>query len=94
MNFHLTEDDCGNAVNTSWHFQVVHAVSQKGIHLFSQFDCVSEEIILKLLNNTSEVLISRDEIMSRWTPESDLSQLMTPPDHSWKKYNVLGNIAS
>lgn len=94
MNFHLTEDDCGNAVNTSWHFQVVHAVGQKGIHLFSQFDCVSEEIIVKLLNNTSEVLISRDEIMSRWTPESDLSQLMTPPDHSWKKYNVLGQIVN
>ncbi|XP_014286786.3 uncharacterized protein [Halyomorpha halys] len=94
MNFHLTEDDCGSTVNTSWHFQIVHGVGQKGIHLFSQFDCVSEETILKLLNNSSEVLISRDEVMSRWTPESDLTQLMTPPDHSWKKFNVLGQIVN
>lgn len=93
-NFHLTDDNCNCTVNPSWHYQLVFSTSSMGIHITTHDDLIKEKTLKKLLTNPSDVLIHRDAVMAHWNPHSDLVPLLHSSDHSWKQYNVLGQVVN
>lgn len=82
----------------SWHHQMMYGVSYNTlrpnecaqIHLTNPLSLSSLETIQPQLFSPSVLKIKRVDVLSRWTPQTDLMSLATHPDLRWHKLNVLG----
>ncbi|XP_034235856.1 uncharacterized protein LOC117642120 isoform X2 [Thrips palmi] len=84
----------GATIPDSWHHQMVFGVSHRGIYLTNPLECVREEVLHPQLCSPSELLVRRQDIVSRWAPNTDLCRLATSSDIRWKQMNVLGQVVN
>lgn len=84
----------GATIPDSWHHQMIFGVSHRGIYLTNPLECVSEENLHPQLCSPSELLVRRQDIVSRWVPETDLYRLAMSSDIRWKQMNVLGQVVN
>lgn len=80
----------GATIPDSWHHQMIFGVSHRGIYLTNPLECVSEDALHPQLCSPSELLIRRQDLVSRWSPDTDLFGLTNTSDIRWKQMNVLG----
>lgn len=76
--------------NETRHHQMIFGVSSKGIYLTNPLECLQDEELWSRLISPSILNIKRQEIVSRWSPETNLKPLMFQSDDRWKTMNVLG----
>lgn len=84
----------GATIPDSWHHQMIFGVSHRGIYLTNPLECVSEDVLHPQLCSPSELLVRRQDIVSRWAPNTDLCRLATSSDIRWKQMNVLGQVVN
>lgn len=77
-----------------WHHQMVYGVGSRGVFLTNPLSCRSEGTLLPQLSSPSILLIRRSDIISRWSPDTDLRPLTRHQDPLWKKLNVLGQVVN
>lgn len=77
-----------------WHHQMVYGVGSRGVFLTNPLSCRSEATLLPQLSSPSILLIRRSDIISRWSPDTDLRPLTRHQDPLWKKLNVLGQVVN
>lgn len=82
----------GMEVPDMWHHQMVYGVSARGIHLTNPLEVQTEVLLWPQLASPSVLKIRREDILSRWTPDTSLHSLAHPSLPLWRKLNVLGNI--
>ncbi|KAL5235099.1 hypothetical protein ACI65C_002509 [Semiaphis heraclei] len=88
-------------VPDSWHHQMVYGVSYNPlcpefaqIYLTNPLSISCMESLLPQLISPSSLMIKRDDILARWTPQTDLMSLATHPSQSWHRFNVLGQVVN
>ncbi|KAL1129672.1 hypothetical protein AAG570_012617 [Ranatra chinensis] len=86
-------EECRRNLN-GWQHRMVCGVDSRVIFLTDPVANVSEDILLEQLSRPSVLRISRDEIVSRWSPDTDLRCLASHPDKRWHSYNVLGQVVN
>jgi len=84
-------------VPDSWHHQMMYGVSYNPlrpecahVYLTNPLGRLPLEAIRPQLLSPSTLMIRRDDILSRWTPQTDLMSLVTHPSLQWHELNVLG----
>lgn len=83
------------SVPDPWHHQMIHGVSCEGVYLTNSLKLVSEECLMHQLTSDSILLIPRFDVISRYTEETNLSQLMSPKNsNKWRTMNVLGQVVN
>lgn len=70
--------------------QMIFGVTSKGIYMTNPLECVKEDDLWSRLTNPSVLVIKKQEIISRWSPDTNLKPLMYQTDDRWKAMNVLG----
>lgn len=90
-------DASPSLVPDSWHHQMVYGVSYNPlrpecaqIYLTNPLSISSLESLVPQLISPSSLMIKRADILSRWTPQTDLMSLATHPSRQWHRFNVLG----
>jgi hypothetical protein len=48
------------------------------------------DVLKPQLISPSTLMIKRADVLSRWTPQTDLMSLATHSDRHWHRFNVLG----
>jgi len=76
----------------SWHHQMIFGISEAGVFLCNPIECVTYDELLPQLCSPSELLITREDIVGRKKPRTDLRLLVRHPDPRWNEMNVLGEI--
>lgn len=81
----------------SWHHQMIYGVEYNPlypefaqIYLTNPLSQLSMEALRPQLIAPSTLMIKRADVLSRWTPQTDLMPLARHPSQHWHKYNVLG----
>ncbi|XP_075215639.1 uncharacterized protein LOC142321443 [Lycorma delicatula] len=77
-----------------WHHQMVFGVGPRGIYLTNPLECIPEKALMVQLCSPPTLKIRRADILSRWTPSTDLRPLIKHPDVRWKRINVLGQVVN
>lgn len=91
MNIQRNSSSDNIIINDTRHHQMIFGVNSKGIYLTNPLECVQEEELWNRITSPSVLYIRRQEIISRWSPETDLKPLMCQSDSRWKTMNVLGS---
>ncbi|XP_064641142.1 uncharacterized protein LOC135495996 [Lineus longissimus] len=78
----------------AWHHQMVYGVGPKGVYLTNPLEIVPVSIIEQQLCSESVLLVRRSDVLTRWTDDCDLSQLISVEDPRWREMNVLGQAVS
>lgn len=78
----------------AWHHQMVFGVGPRGLYLTNPLECVSEAVLWPQLCSPSVLKVRSADIITRWTPSTDLHHLIQHPDPRWKKLNVLGQVVN
>lgn len=85
-------------VPDSWQHQMIYGVAYNPlqpecaqIYLTNPCSRSTMEGLKPLLISPSTLSISRADILSRWTPQTDLTPLAIHPNRHWHSFNVLGN---
>ncbi|XP_060850420.1 uncharacterized protein LOC132929240 [Rhopalosiphum padi] len=88
-------------VPDSWHHQMVYGVSYNPlypdfaqIYLTNPLSISYMESLIPQLFSPSSLMIKRADILSRWTPQTDLMSLATHPSRHWHRFNVLGQVVN
>ncbi|CAI6361899.1 unnamed protein product [Macrosiphum euphorbiae] len=94
-------DASPSLVPDSWHHQMVYGVSYNPlrpecaqIYLTNPLSISSLESLVPQLISPSSLMIKRADILSRWTPQTDLMSLATHPSRQWHRFNVLGQVVN
>lgn len=81
----------------SWHHQMMYGVAYNPlrpeyaqIYLTNPLSQSSMEVLRPQLISPSTLMIKRTDVLSRWTPQTDLMPLATHPSRHWHRFNVLG----
>ncbi|XP_054277800.1 uncharacterized protein LOC128996469 [Macrosteles quadrilineatus] len=77
-----------------WHHQMVYGVSPKGIHLTNPLEVQIESRLWPQLSSPSVLLVRREDVISRWNPDSNLLPLADPSRPDWRRLNVLGQVVN
>lgn len=75
----------------SWQHRTVYGVSVRGVHLTNPLETVPETTLKPQLASPPTLLVRRADVLSRYTPATDLHQLIDPTLPDWRRLNVLGN---
>uniref|UniRef100_A0A1B6MG20 Uncharacterized protein n=1 Tax=Graphocephala atropunctata TaxID=36148 RepID=A0A1B6MG20_9HEMI len=84
----------GEQVPDAWHHQMVHGVSARGVHLTNPLEVQTEARLWPQLASPSELRVRRDDVVSRWTPDTLLHPLIHPSLPLWRRLNVLGQVVN
>lgn len=83
----------------SWHHQMMYGIQYNPSHpecaqiyLTNPLGQSSMEALQPQLISPSTLMIRRTDVLSRWTPHTDLMPLATHPNRHWHRFNVLGTI--
>ncbi|XP_001948631.1 uncharacterized protein LOC100159755 isoform X2 [Acyrthosiphon pisum] len=94
-------DASPSLVPDSWHHQMVYGISYNPlrpefaqIYLTNPLSISSLESLVPQLISPSSLMIKRADILSRWTPQTDLMSLATHPSRQWHRFNVLGQVVN
>ncbi|XP_041984466.1 uncharacterized protein LOC121737017 isoform X2 [Aricia agestis] len=85
---------CEGEIPDAWHHQMVWGVSPRGIYLSNPVECVSETALWPRLAAPSTLLVRTRDVLSRFTPGTDLTPLAAVPDRRFHTYNVLGQVVN
>lgn len=84
------QEGCDGEIPDAWHHQMVFGVSPHGIYLCNPIECVPEETLWPRLASPSTLLVRSRDVISRFTPLTDLTPLTVVPDLRYHTFNVLG----
>lgn len=84
----------GQVIADAWHHQMIWGVAGRGVYLSNPLEVVSDQLLAPQLASPSELLIRRADVVSRWSPDTDLGELATMSDEEWETYNVLGQVVN
>lgn len=83
----------------SWHHQMMYGLAYNPlrsdcaqIYLTNPLEQSSLDILRPQLMSQPTLMIRRADVLSRWTPQTDLMSLATHPNQHWHRLNVLGII--
>ncbi|KAF6737182.1 hypothetical protein FQA47_022157 [Oryzias melastigma] len=83
----------GEEVPDAWHHQLIFGVAPNAVFMTNPLDVVSEEELHQRICSDSVLLIRRDDVLQRLTPDCSLSSLS---DHSsdprWRLLDVEGQV--
>ncbi|KAM9327670.1 uncharacterized protein KZ484_019140 [Pholidichthys leucotaenia] len=83
----------GEEVPDAWHHQLIFAVTPYCVFMTNPLDFVSEREMHQRLCSESVLLIRREDVLQRWTPDCDLSSLSdNHSDPRWKILDVEGQV--
>ncbi|XP_029374268.1 uncharacterized protein LOC115053581 [Echeneis naucrates] len=92
MNMQLAVPE-GEEVPDAWHHQLIFGVAPHAVFMTNPLDVVSEEEAHKRLCSPSVLLIRREDVLQRLTPDCGLSGLSeSQSDPRWKALNVEGQV--
>ncbi|XP_060876833.1 uncharacterized protein LOC132949778 [Metopolophium dirhodum] len=101
LNLQRVDASSPSLVPDSWHHQMVYGVSYNPlrpefaqIYLTNPLSISSLESLVPQLISPSSLMIKRADILSRWTPQTDLMSLATHPCRLWHRFNVLGQVVN
>lgn len=79
----------GEEIPDAWHHQLIFGVAPGAVFMTNPLDVVSEEEVHKRLCSESVLLVRREDVLKRLTPDAHLSQISDQhPDLRWKTLNV------
>ncbi|XP_050524931.1 uncharacterized protein LOC126896308 [Daktulosphaira vitifoliae] len=89
-------------VPDSWHHQMVYGVTYSPlcpnecaqIYMTNPLTISTMESLRPQLFSPSVLMIKRADVLSRWTPLTDLMPLANHPNRSWQISNVLGQVVN
>jgi len=84
----------GQVIADAWHHQMIWGVAGRGVYLSNPLEVVSDQLLTPQLSSPSELLIRRADVVSRWSPDTDLGDFTTISDERWATYNVLGQVVN
>lgn len=87
-----------SVVPDSWHHQMMYGISYNSlrpnecaqIYLTNPLTATTLEALQPQLFSPSILMIKRADVLSRWTPQTDLMSLATHSNRFWHRFNVLG----
>ncbi|XP_034533844.1 uncharacterized protein LOC117808293 [Notolabrus celidotus] len=79
----------GEEVPDAWHHQLIFGVAPNSVFMTNPLDVVSERELHQRLCSESVLLIRREDVLQRLTPECSLSSLSDP---LWKALDVEGQV--
>lgn len=83
----------GEEIPDAWHHQLIFGVMQNTVFMTNPLDVVSESEILERLCSDSVLLIRREDVLQRFTPDCPLSALsQNQPDPRWISLDVEGQV--
>lgn len=85
---------CEGDIPDAWHHQMVFGVSEQGVYLCNPVECVRESTLWPRLTSPSVLLVRTRDVLTRFTPHTDLTSLMMVPDRRFQTFNVLGQVAN
>ena len=97
LNLQRAVTSPGAQIADAWHHQMIWGVSGRNVYLTNHLEVLPEQSLTPQLDSPSELLIRREDVISRWSEGTDLSPLVTDPgcfDQRWSDANVLGQIVN
>ncbi|XP_022065271.1 uncharacterized protein LOC110961820 [Acanthochromis polyacanthus] len=92
MNMQLAVPD-GEEVPDAWHHQLIFGVAPKAVFMTNPLDVVSEAEVHQRVCSESVLLIRREDVMQRLTPDCCLTDLSkSQSDPRWKALDVEGQV--
>ncbi|XP_038576408.1 uncharacterized protein LOC119904078 [Micropterus salmoides] len=88
MNMQLAVPE-GEEVPDAWHHQLIFGVAPNAVFMTNPLDVVSEREVHQRLCSESVLLIRREDVLQRLTPDCCLSSLSDP---RWKALDVEGQV--
>ncbi|GAB1600768.1 uncharacterized protein LOC115209365 isoform X1 [Argonauta hians] len=83
----------GWPIPDSWHHQMIYGVSSKGAYMTNPLKLVGEKPLMQQLTSNRDLLIKRQDIISRFNEDTNLSTLMCHEEpYRWRTMNVLGQV--
>lgn len=79
----------GDEVPDAWHHQLIFGVATNAVFMTNPLDVVSEDELHQRLCSESVLLIRREDVLQRLTPDCCLSSLSEP---RWKALDVEGQV--
>lgn len=80
----------GPNIADSWQHRTVYGVSSRGVHLTNPLETVVETSLRPQLASPPTLLVRRSDVLARYTPSTNLHQLIDPTLPDWRRLNVLG----
>ena len=77
----------------SWHHQMVWGVSGQDVYLANPLEITQEHHLLPQLDSPSELLVRRADVVSRFSPTTDLLEI-NQLGARWRDLNVLGQVVN
>ena len=89
----------GMQIADAWHHQMIWGVIGRDILLNNPLEVVPESILIPQLNSPSQILIRREDVLSRFNSDTDLTPLISSLPGSgfnerWLEFNVLGQVVN
>lgn len=92
MNMQLAVPE-GEEVPNAWHHQLIFGVTSNAVFMTNPLDVVSEGEVHQRLCSESMLLIRREDVLQRLTPDCSLSGLSeSQSDPRWKALDVEGQV--
>lgn len=92
MNMQLAVPE-GEELPDAWHHQLIFGVAPHAVFMTNPLDVESEGEVHRRLCSESELLIRREDVLQRLTPDSCLSSLLdSQSDPRWKDLDVEGQV--
>ncbi|XP_073318485.1 uncharacterized protein [Pagrus major] len=88
MNMQLAVPE-GEEVPDAWHHQLIFGVASNAVFMTNPLDVVSERELHQRLCSESVLLIRREDVLQRLTPDCSLSSLS---EQRWKALDVEGQV--
>lgn len=73
----------------AWHHSMIFGVGPNGIYLTNPLERVDEGVLWHQLTSDSELLIRREDVISRFDSNS-LNEMKAFQDVRWRRFNVVG----
>lgn len=97
LNPQRVVDVLPSMVPDNWHHQMMHGIAYcpfypeiSKIYLTNPLSEISMKVLRPQLFSPSALMIKKEEVLSRWTPCTDLVPLATQSNSQWETFNVLG----
>ncbi|KAM7375373.1 hypothetical protein PAMA_014461 [Pampus argenteus] len=92
MNMQLVVPE-GEEVPDAWHHQLIFGVAPTAVFMTNPLDLVNEREVHQRLCSESVLLIRREDVLQRLTPDCCLSSLSeSQPDPRWRALDVEGQV--
>ncbi|GBP64241.1 hypothetical protein EVAR_21559_1 [Eumeta japonica] len=85
---------CEGDIPDAWHHQMIFGVSPRGVFMCNPVECVPETNLWPRLRSPSTLLVRTRDVLSRFSPCTDLTPLLHVPDERFHTYNVFGQVVN